>query len=113
MGDTISTTKEGSVQLAINGYSTLDISPLASVSISDAGKDFLTYENLSGQVKYAFSKREEGNFTYKIKGKTGYATIRGTTLEVNSTDSGNTYALIEGKIDVYNSVLKKTVSMVS
>lgn len=76
VGDTISTTKNGSVELAISGYSKLNLSPLASVRISDAGKDFLTYENLSGKVKYEFSKHEDGSFAYKVKGKTGYATIR-------------------------------------
>lgn len=36
VGDTISTTKAGSIELAIDGYSTLGLSPLSSVRIADA-----------------------------------------------------------------------------
>lgn len=64
-------------------------------------------------MQYQFDKRDGGKFEYKVKGKTGYATIRGTTLSVSSDDAKDTYKLIEGKIDIYNSFLKKTVSLVS
>lgn len=68
---------------------------------------------MGGTVQYQFDKRDGGKFQYKVKGKTGYATIRGTTLEVLSNATKDTYKLIEGKIDIYNSILKKTTTLVS
>lgn len=83
------------------------------MKIAEVGNGFLSYENLGGSVQYQFDKRDGGKFQYKVKGKTGYATIRGTTLEVSSDSAKDVYKLIEGKIDIYNSLLKKTVSLVS
>jgi hypothetical protein len=54
----------------------MQLEPLASVKIRDAGKNFLTYEHLSGKVQYDFTKNNNGAFEYKIQGKTSYATIR-------------------------------------
>lgn len=113
VGDIISTSKEGSLEIALDGYSKMQISPGSSMKIAEVGNGFLSYENLGGSVQYQFDKRDGGKFQYKVKGKTGYATIRGTTLEVSSDSTKDVYKLIDGKIDIYNSFLKKTISLVS
>lgn len=113
VGDVISTSKDGSLEIALDGYSQMQISPGSSMKIAEVGNGFLSYENLGGSVQYHFDKRDGGKFEYKVKGKTGYATIRGTTLEVLSNSTKDTYKLIEGKIDIYNSILKKTITLVS
>lgn len=113
VGDIITTSKQGSLEIALDGYSKMQIAPGSSMKIAEAGNGFLSYENIGGKVQYQFDKRDDGKFEYKVKGKTGYATIRGTTLEVSSDSTKDVYKLIEGKIDIYNSFLKKTVSLVS
>ena len=113
VGDIISASKNGSLEIALDGYSKMQMSPGASMKIAEVGNNFLSYENMGGKVQYQFDKRDNGKFEYKVKGKTGYATIRGTTVEVSSDASKDIYKLIEGKIDIYNSLLKKTVSLVS
>ena len=64
------------MEITLNGYSKMNIEPGSSIKIAEAGKNYLTYENLYGKASYQFSKRDNGNFEYKVKGKTGYATIR-------------------------------------
>ncbi len=113
VGDVVSTSKDGSLEIALDGYSKMQLNPGSSMKISEAGSGFLSYENIGGSVQYQFDKRDGGKFEYKVKGKTGYATIRGTTLDVSSDTTKDTYKLIEGKIDIYNAFLKKTVSLVS
>lgn len=113
VGDVISTSKDGSLEIALDGYSKMQLSPGSSMKIAEAGNGFLSYENMGGNVQYQFDNRDGGKFEYKVKGKTGYATIRGTTLEVSSNSTKDTYKLIEGKIDIYNSILKKTVSLIA
>ncbi len=113
VGDIISTSKEGSLEIALDGYSKMQLSPGSSMKIAEVGSNFLSYENIGGSVQYQFDKRDGGKFEYKVKWKTGYATIRGTTLEVISDSTKDSYKLIEGKIDIYNALLKKTVSLVA
>lgn len=69
VGDILAATKEGSVQIALDGYSKMNIEPGASVKISEVGKNFLTYEQLNGKTKYQFDKRDGGSFEYKVRGK--------------------------------------------
>lgn len=95
VGDILSASKEGSVAIALDGYSKMNLSPGASMKIGEASSNFLSYENVAGTVEYQFDKRDNGKFQYQVKGKTGYATIRGTTLKVTSDTRRDVYALIE------------------
>ncbi len=111
VGDIISTTKDGSLTISIDGYTRFDMSANAKIKISEVWNNFLTYENILWKNQYDFTHRNDKEFTYKIKWKTSYATIRGTKLDIESDQNKDTYHLIEWKIDVYNDTLKKTVSL--
>ena len=116
VGDTISTNENGSVAVALDGYTSIDLDPSTSVRISDAGDGFLSYDQVSGTAHYQFTHRDQGDgktFEYSVHGKTSYATIRGTTLDISSDSTSDTYRLIEGKIDIFNNTLNKTVSLVT
>ena len=98
-------------EISLWWYTTVDLTRNSAVKIDSAWDWFLTFENVKWTWHYHFDKRDEWNFKYEIKWKVWYATIRGTTLEVSSDLIKDKYYLIEWKIDVYNSILDKTITM--
>jgi len=111
--DIISTTKEWSLQIALDWYTRIDLAPESKMKISEVSNNFLTYENISWKIKYDFTNKTDTNFTYKVKWKTSYATIRWTTLEVETIWNKDVYNLIVWKIDVYNDKTNKSISMLA
>lgn len=110
--DILRTSKNWSVSISLDGYTKINMQPWSILKIAEVSKKLLTYQHLEWNVRYDFIKKTDW-FTYKIKWKTSYATIRWTILEVNSTSTKDEYKLIEWKIDIYNEKNKKTISMVA
>ncbi len=111
VGDTIAATERGSIEFSLDGYSRLGLSPGSTMRVADAGEGFLVYENVAGTVEYDFDHRSDAEFAYTVEGKTSYATIRGTTLTVESLDDRDIYHLVEGSIDIYDASLDRTLSL--
>jgi hypothetical protein len=55
------------LQISLDGYTTIDLASNSKFKINEAGVNFLTYENIYGNVKYDFTKRTDKDFTYKVK----------------------------------------------
>lgn len=110
--DVISTTKNWSLSISIDWYTNINLANNSKFEIKEVWNNFLTYDNILWKIKYDFDHRNDKEFTYKVKWKTSYATIRWTIVEVESDSNKDIYNLIKWKIDVYNDKLKKTTKMI-
>ena len=109
--DILQTATDWSISISLDGYTTMDITPWSTLKLAEAWVWYLTYETVQGAVKYRFNSRDKWEFLYKVKWKTSYATIRGTTLIMYSDEDKDMYQLEKWNIDVYNSEQDKTVNM--
>ncbi len=99
IGDTISTTSAGALDVDLGGFTKMHIAANSKVTIKEAKNDQIIYSQGDGQIRYDFDKKDT-DMSWEVRTKSVNAVIRGTIIDVIVKDGVEIYDLIKGAIDI-------------
>lgn len=112
VGDTISTTSAGALDVDLGGFTKMHIAKNSKVTIKDAKNEQIIYSQGDGQIRYEFDKQDT-DMSWEVRTKSVNAVIRGTIIDVLVANGEEIYDLIKGTIDIEDGHTGKTYSLVA
>lgn len=110
IGDAISTTSAGALDVDLGGFTKMHIAKNSQVTIKEAKNNQIIYSQGDGEIRYEFDKQDT-DMSWEVRTGSVNAVIRGTTIEVLVANGEEIYKLIKGSIDLENANNGETYSL--